>query len=259
MKVLEPRLEEIALVYSAYQDWLQKKTGRITRDAAGWRRLRSNQNLGLGRDTRLLVVSGFDEFNPTQLGVFSLLANRAKKPHHVDRRYSEPKPIAHHRFHRAQNALTSSLAIQPEMMDSASLLSSALRKWKRLLFENFESSRSAPETNGRNQNFGSCNRVHRSPNPRPEARAVLRWVKARVVRDGMKLSEVAVCARNLEPYLPFLEEIAAEFGIPLRIVGGQPLIETLPSPAFISTCYHFLPMTFLVRARFEDSWRSSIF
>ncbi|MDP1547366.1 MAG: hypothetical protein Q8L87_15255, partial [Anaerolineales bacterium] len=33
-----------------------------------------------------------------------------------------------------------------------------------------------------------------------EARAALRWVKQRVVRDGMKLSDVAILARDLEPY-----------------------------------------------------------
>ena len=67
-----------------------------------------------------------------------------------------------------------------------------------------------------------------------EARAALSWIKARVVRDGMKLSDVAILARDLEPYRPFLEEAADEFGIPLRIVGGQPLNEN-PAVAALMT------------------------
>lgn len=45
------------------------------------------------------------------------------------------------------------------------------------------------------------------------------------MRDGLALSDVAIFARDLEPYRPFWDETADEFGIPLRVVGGLPLVE----------------------------------
>ncbi len=90
-----------------------------------------------------------------------------------------------------------------------------------------------------------------------EARAALRWVKARVVRDGMKLSDVAILARDLEPYRAFLEETAAEFRIPLRIVGGQPLNENPAVAALMSLLS--LPVNKFPRRVVLDVWRSPYF
>ena len=90
-----------------------------------------------------------------------------------------------------------------------------------------------------------------------EARAALRWVKARVLREGMKLSDVAILARDLEPYRPFLEETAAEFGIPLRIVGGQPLNENPAVAALLPLLS--LPAEEWNRRALIESWRSPYF
>ena len=56
-----------------------------------------------------------------------------------------------------------------------------------------------------------------------EAREALRWLKACLVRDGASLADVAVVARDVTPYRPFLEEVAAECGMPLRFASGAAL------------------------------------
>src|SRR5574341_331957 len=252
-------------------------------------------NPGLGTDTRLstgllrlLAVSGFDEFNPTQLAVLSLLANRAKETLITltgDTRSENPTRPAHHRFHRAQEAITSSLGIQAEAMDSTSMLSPVIANIEATLFE-------PVLTNNMSLRGGRSSRRHRPGGTVPgsnlpisknvsveeeiasvaprndiefieaqtravEVRSALRWIKARIVRDGMKLSEVAVLARDLEPYRPFLEEIAAEFGIPLRIVGGGPLIENPAVAALLNLLS--LPVNDWKRRAVLDSWRSPYF
>ncbi|MDP1547365.1 MAG: AAA family ATPase [Anaerolineales bacterium] len=123
VKGLGARLEEIARVYSAYQDWLQKQNW-ADNEGRGWlAAIALESNLTLGTDTRLLAVSGFDEFNPTQLAVLSLLANRAKETLiTLTGDIQNPNRSAHHRFHRAQQAIISSLNIQPEAMESSSML-----------------------------------------------------------------------------------------------------------------------------------------
>ncbi len=271
------RLEEIALVYSAYQDWLQRQ-GWADNEGRGWlAAIALESDPILGADTRLLAVTGFDEFNPTQLAVLSLLAKRAKETIiTLTGDLKNPNRAAHHRFHRAQEALTKSLGIQPEAMDSASMLAPALAETEAALFEpvttNKASLRGATrgsgeaiptETGGLLRSEEHCPRNDieflEAQTRAVEARAALRWLKARIVRDGMGLGEVAVLARDIEPYRPFLEETAAEFGMPLRIVGGQPLNETPAIAALLSLLALPVTRAAWTRRTVLHAWRSPYF
>jgi ATP-dependent helicase/nuclease subunit B len=230
----------------------------------------------LGEDTRLLAISGFDEFNSTQLAVLSLLANRTKETLITltgDARSENPARPAHHRFQRAREAITSSLGIQAEAMDSSSMLSETIARVEAALFEPAHTNPSLRGGRSSKRNNPSINEEIASslPSVAPrndiefveaqthavEVRSALRWVKARIVRDGMKLSEVAVLARDLEPYRPFLEETAAEFGIPLRIVGGGQLVEN-PAVAALLNLFS-LPVNDWKRRAVLDSWRGPYF
>ncbi|MBI5823350.1 MAG: PD-(D/E)XK nuclease family protein [Chloroflexi bacterium] len=265
VKGLGARLEEIALVYSAYQDWLQKQNW-ADNEGRGWlAAIALDPSTGSGRslfaDTRLLAVSGFDEFNPTQLAVLSLLANRAKETLiTLTGNIENQQRAAHHRFHRAQAAITSSLNLQPEAMESSSMLSADIANVEAALFDfNSGVQKLASETRAASRPTPGRNEIEfiEAQTRAVEARAALRWVKARVIRDGMKLSDVAILARDLEPYRPFLEETAAEFGIPLRIVGGQPLSENPAVAALLNLLS--LPANDWTRRALIESWRSPYF
>jgi ATP-dependent helicase/nuclease subunit B len=270
VKGMGARLEEIALVYSAYQDWLQKQNW-ADNEGRGWlAAIALESDPDLGTDTRLLAVSGFDEFNPTQLAVLSLLAKRAKETLiTLTGDVENPTRPAHHRFHRAQTALVDSLNLQPEALDSKSMLSTDIASVEAGLFEGWQiakgqESKSAEQQKGEATSKQSkiVNRKSEiefieAPTRAVEARAALRWVKARVVRDGLKLTDVAILARDIEPYRPFLEEVAEEFGIPLHIAGGQPLIEN-PAAAALLTLLS-LPAEEWKRRALLDSWRSPYF
>jgi ATP-dependent helicase/nuclease subunit B len=247
VKGMGGRLEEIALVYSAYQDWLQKQNW-ADNEGRGWlAAIALESNPALGTDTHLLAVSGFDEFNPTQLAILSLLAHRAKETFiTLTGDVDNPQRAAHHRFHSARQAIISSLNIQPEAMKSVSMLSAGIAKMEANLFEQTSEVSKTSEVS-----------FIEAQTRAVEARAALRWVKARVVRDGMKLSDVAIFARDLEPYRPFLEETAAEFGIPLRVVGGQPLNENPIITALMSL--FSLPAQDWSRRALIESWRSPYF
>lgn len=267
---LGARLEEIALVYTAYQDWLQKQDW-ADNEGRGWlAAIALESNPGLGTDARLLAVSGFDEFNPTQLAVLSVLAKRASETLITltgDTRSGNPTRPAHHRFHRAQETISSSLGIQAEAMDTSSMLSPTIARVESALFDNAPRGRSAnpqhlhltqvqvPEIENHNFEIEFIEAQTRVV----EVRSALRWIKARIVRDGMKLSEAAVLARDLEPYRPFLEETAAEFGIPLRILGGGPLIENPAVAALLNLLSLPVNREAWKRRSVLDSWRSPYF
>ena len=57
--------------------------------------------------------------------------------------------------------------------------------------------------------------------PVDEVREALRWVKARIIRDGVHPGECAIVNPNPEAYRQILREIAAEFRLPLRFTHGE--------------------------------------
>jgi hypothetical protein len=59
--------------------------------------------------------------------------------------------------------------------------------------------------------------------PAEEAREALRWLKARMVRDGIPLAACAVVTPDPDLYHPYLRQAAAEFGVPLRFTQGEVL------------------------------------
>lgn len=94
---------------------------------------------------------------------------------------------------------------------------------------------------------------------RAEVRAALRWVKARLLRDGMRAGEVAVLARDLRPYLSLLAETAEEFGIPLALVDGPPLRENPAVAALLDLLKCSDPADPLPRRGVLEAWRSPYF
>ena len=228
---LGPRLEELAEIYSAYQRWLQDKHWADP-EGLGWLAAEAlEKDKTLGRELRLLVVDGFDEFNPTQLAVLAHLATRAAETLITLTGDPQRQRLAHRRFHRAQQQLIN--VLKPEVMgqteSGGQRVAETLRHLEAHLFE-------PPTSNPAPLRFGG--NCLQSPMANDsitfleaqtralESRAALRWIKQRLVADGLRLDEVAILARALDPYRAFLEETAREFGLPLRIVGGAPLAES---------------------------------
>ncbi|MFL7867424.1 MAG: PD-(D/E)XK nuclease family protein [Anaerolineales bacterium] len=242
-------LSEIAAIYARYQDWLLEENWADP-EGQGWlAALALDHNPQLEAGLRLLVVNGFDEFNPTQLGVLTLLAQRADETIiTLTGDLERPHRLAHQRFQRAQEAITTALAIAPGPLPSISPTSILLDHLETHLFE----SPVQPITQ-------ALNPAHfiESPTRASEARAALRWIKTRLVKDGFELSDVAILARDLTPYQPFLEETAAEFGMPLRVLGGLPLAE---NPA-VAALLNLLSISALdwPRRPVIAAWRSPYF
>jgi ATP-dependent helicase/nuclease subunit B len=248
-----PRLEELAAVYSAYQDWLQRH-GWADQEGRGWlAALAVEQHPAIGSDLRLLAAVGFDEFNPTQLGVLSIMARRAGETlialtgdGSTGAAASLLRP-ALHRFERARQALAA-LDLPVEGLASKSFLAPAISHIEAHLFR--------PQSQPYSGQPGNVEFIE-AQNRSIEVRAALRWVKARLLRDHLSLGDVAVLARDLEPYRPFLEEVAAEFGLPLQIAGGIPLAKNPAVIALLSLLS--LPAKNWPRRPLVEAWRSPYF
>ena len=75
-------LSEIAAIYARYQDWLLQENWADP-EGQGWlAALALDADPQLESNLRLLVVNGFDEFNPTQLGVPDPAGPKSRRNHH---------------------------------------------------------------------------------------------------------------------------------------------------------------------------------
>ena len=255
----EERLTELAAIYAEYQDWLVQ-TGWMDAEGQGWLAalaLEDDPNLGCG--LQLLIVDGFDEFNPTQLEVLRLLADRAAETIVTLTGSASPDlthtRVAHRRFARALAAITTALNVEPEPLappqsatrDPQSEIRNPLAHLEASLFE------PSPQKHPADGAVAFIEAQNRSQ----EVRAALRWIKARLVRDGMAAHEVAVIARDLAPYRPFLQETAAEFGLPLCLAEGADLLTNPAVAALLSLLS--LPVLDWSRRQVVDAWHNPYF
>ena len=246
---MPPRLGEVSLIYSEYQDWLQRNNW-ADNEGRGWLAaiaLKSTPNLGSA--TRFLAVSGIRRVQPHPIGrTFPAGASGQRNYHHPDRRPRTPAAPAQRRFQRAQAAITSSLGIEPEMMGTETQLIGEIAQVEDLIFDI------------RTSNIEYQTQISSSWKPRParwKSAPALRWLKARIGTRRHGPGRCGRAGRDIEPYRPFLEETAAEFGIPMRILGGQPLIENPAVAALLSLLS--LPVEDWPRRPVLDAWRSPYF
>ena len=261
----EPRLRELALVYAAYQARLQAH-GWADRAGLGWLAVevleeRASQ---VGRDWPLLLVDGFDNFTPVQLALLKVLAARVEElvvtlTGTLD---GCERALAHRRFSRTRQNLEEQLRVTAVLLpDVESHHASALAHLEAGLFcidvEQVDAA-------------GAVGLIEVSDRA-AEVRAALRWLKARLV-DGMRPAEVALLARDVEPYRPFIQQTAAEFGLPVRLVDGLPLRNNpavatlldllrlvLPSSGGASLGADNDPEPTLPRRLVLEAWRSPYF
>jgi len=242
------RLEELAAIYADYQNWLLKGDDWADAEGQGWlAEIALQEHPDLCRDVRLLSVDGFDEFNPTQLGVLKTLAQRAGETIlTLTGDISRERPILR-RFTRARDILTRSLDVTPISLSTLHTPHSTLHHLEASLFDPMP----------RRQTAEGAIEFVEAQNRREETRAALRWIKARAVRDHIPLRDIALVARDLGPYRAFIQETALEFGLPVSLAGGLPLARNPAVTALLSLLA--LPADDWPRRRVLDAWRSPYF
>ena len=267
------RLTELAEIYTVYQDWLLDYNWADT-EGQGWlAALRLERQPDAGRHLHLLIVDGFDEFNPTQLDVLKLLAGRAAETI-VTLTGSLERPemsrAAFRRFKRALESVSQALNLEPQPLPQPATVISkpqppapALAYLEANLFVP-QALPFAPSANGPPAETTEPMTFVEVQNRAEEVRAGLRWLKARLVRDQMAPAEVALIARDLSPYRPFIEEIAGEFGLTLHLRQGlnlatNPAVSALMSLLALPLAGHTEAGGNWARRPLIEAWRSPYF
>ncbi len=255
----EPRLSELALAYSAYQARLQSQ-GWADRAGLGWLAVEALEERApqVARDWPLLVVDGFDDFTPVQLALLRILAGRVANltVTLTGAPGGDERPLVHRRFNRTRQRLEAALGVQGvPLPEPACHHHPALAHLEAGLFDP-----QAPPVEA----AGAVELIQ-APDRAAEVRAGLRWLKARLVSDELHPHQVALLARSVEPYRPFIQQTAAEFGLPIRLVDGLPLRANPAVAALLDLLRLSLPRQdredgpALPRRLVVEAWRSPYF
>jgi ATP-dependent helicase/DNAse subunit B len=255
----EPRLGELALIYSAYQERLRERWW-ADRAGLGWLALEALERraAAVGTDWSLLVFDGFDNFTPVQLDLLALMAARVEElivtlTGTMD---GSERPLVHRRFQRTRRVVEERLGVEatslPELTPG---LAEVLAHLEANLYQS-----DAPQIVG-----GDTIELVKAPDRAAEVRAALRWLKARLVEDGRRPADVALLARSITPYRPFIHQTAEEFGLPVHITDGLPLRFCPAIAALLDLLRVMLPSSgtekepALPRRLVLEAWRSLYF
>lgn len=264
-----PRLHELGLIYEAYQSDLHRLKWA---DDSGWAWLAVEALEKNARDITstwsLLLVDGFDNFTEVLLAMLEILASRVEETIVTLTSVAESHDEEFHRpnfqrFQTTKEKLEEKFGVKGEPLPrgTSSLFhldasrSPILSHLERYLFADTQIRLDA----------GDAVTLIAAPDRSTEVRTALRWLKERIVRDSMRPQEIALLARSLTPYDPFIRQIAAEFGLPIHLAGKLPLRTSPAIVAILNLLELFLPRSdanpgpALSRKGVVDAWRSPYF
>ena len=257
----DPRLQELALIYSAYQDRLQRQ-GWADRAGMGWLAVEAMQERApdVARDWSLLIIDGFDNLNQIQLEALRILAGRVGDlvVTLTGAADGETRPFVYRRFLKTQERLEAALGVELEALPGSSGELTREQALVHLEAGLFRSGAAQIDAKGALE-------LIEAPDRAVEVREALRWLKTRMVKDGMRPGEVALLARSISPYRPFIQQTAAEFGLPIRLIDGLPL-RTNPAVSTVLDLIKLMlpqstddPSPALPRRPVIEAWRSPYF
>jgi len=219
----DPGLAELARLYGIYQTRLQELGWADTEGLAWLAYDALAADPDLMAQTAVLVVDGFDDFNPTQLRTLRALASRTAETWITLPGDSERQRAAHRRFQRAAQNLQAGLPVEVHTLPGPPRLPPTLGALEVGLFEaGIDPSPAQSDLEW-----------IEARSPAEESREALRWLKGRILRDGVPLAACAIAVPELETYRQPLSAAAAEFGLPLAFSHGAALAGT-PAAAAVS-------------------------
>lgn len=253
------RLTELVQIYDAYQNHLSEQNWADWA-GLGWlavEMLETGQPMP-ALDSHPLIVDGFDNLTEVQISLLRALAQRADPllivlTGTVD---GSTRNLVHRRFNQTCRRLELALGITATPLPATPVLPRpALAHLEARLYE------SAP---AKVDGSGTVSLVE-LPDRAAEVREALRWLKIRLRQDGLRPDQVALLARNLTPYRTFILQVGAEFGLPLRLIGGQPLPTNPAVAALLDLLRLMLPASSerpepaLPRRLVVEAWASPYF
>jgi len=237
-----------------------RSRGWADRVGLGWLALDSlDQNAAeVGEDWPLLVIDGFDRFTPMQLALLERLAAKAERLliTLTGTLNGSDRPLAHSWFNKTRRDLEQRLGVKAQPLpETRHVQAPSLAHLQSQLFTSDVGQSASTDTV----------ELIEAPDRAAEVRAALRWLKARLLQDGLGPGEVALVARDVMSYRHFIRQIADEFRLPIRLADGLPLRSNPAIAALLDLLRLVLPQAegetepALPWRQFVEAWRSPYF
>ncbi len=249
----ELRLRELADIYEAYQAQLQEQDW-ADRVGLQWLAVEALRDRAVDscREWPLLIVDGFDNFTPTQMALLQLLADRVD-----DCLITLPQAtfVDYPRYASTRQNIEEALGVKAETLPDLPSGEALFRDLSGHLFA-LSTTHSLPA----NESIT----LREAPDRTAEVRTALRWLKQRIVWDKVSADQTALLARETAPYRSYIQQIAKEFGLRIRLVNGRPLLQSPIITALMELLRLQLPMApdggpDLSRRQVISAWRSPYF
>jgi len=254
-----PRLTELATIYGAYQERLRDNDWSDV-EGLGWLALHAlRDDPDLAADWRLCLVDGFDHLNVVQSEILRSLQERVQDlVITLTGQVGVPRPMAQAIFARTQERLCATLDLQPEPLPESAAVraDTAASRLHASLFE--------PNSEKALEADASYVTLIEAPDRVQEVREALRWCNARIVLDGVCPDEVALLARSIEPYRPYVLDMARELGLPVSLASGIPLAQNPAVSSLLELLSMMVPdpesgQPLLPRRAVISAWRCPYF
>jgi ATP-dependent helicase/DNAse subunit B len=237
-----PARQELSRLYALYQERL-RKLGWADPEGLSWLAVDAlEKKPGLVAPIHLLVVDGFDSFTKAQRRALQLLSDHVGELLITFPGEPDSTRLAHQRFSDTLKKLNRELFPTIITLSNTPFLHSNTLQLEQNLFE------------PGNKTVQDVDVDHpwllEARSPADEAREALRWIKTRVVRDGLSLADCAIFTPAPDTYNPFLRETAREFGIPVNFSQGPALTDSSAIAALLNI-FMLLMQNYKTRALFN--------
>jgi hypothetical protein len=207
------RDRQLALLYQRYQAFLIQRD-LSDPDGLLWLAAEALEaGPDLGRSGLPFIILGFDHFNPLQLRILKQLVGRCPDfsiylPWDSERSPRSPDSLALYRLAQTRSTLERELPVDVVPLKDTAPAVPVLKHLAGALFEH--------DARAVRDSDPPALRAVSAPSREMEARYALRRVKE-LLLEGVSPHEIALLAPATAPYLPLLQAVSGEYGVPLRL------------------------------------------
>ncbi len=220
-------LLEIGRLYAAYQRRLNE-LGWADQEGVTWLGLDAlRDHPGLLSNLRLVMVDGFEAFNPAQRQTLQALSSRVQEFWITLPGDSAMTRPAHRRFVHALRELQEAMPLEIVPLPAAFDRPAEFAALEARLFE----------PPGQPLTASSRVTLLEAQSPDEEVREALRWLKACIVRDGFPPADCALIIPDYATYRTAILATGVEFGLPLRLTQTGRLMDTPPITALLDLLF----------------------
>ncbi|MEO8610415.1 MAG: PD-(D/E)XK nuclease family protein [Chloroflexota bacterium] len=250
-----PKDRDLANIYDAYQDKL-RQYDLVDREGEGWLALEAAQNdPTLGMNVSLLLVHGFDQFNPLQSRLLALLSSYADNALITLPTVPLRENTVGRRFQEAYNGLRVAFDEIGEPVEELKVM--PLSEFRRSALQHLVETSFLPLSPEANPPSSGALLFLEAPDPGQEAAAVLRGVKRLLLTNQCQPDDILIAVRDWVRYASHFAALGRSFKIPVSLHFGEPLSS---NPALIALLNLLeLPGTDFRRRDLLDVLRSPYF